>query len=110
MSIDSLVQLEARIQETQSLNPQQKEEFLRLLADLKEAIAELSTTHAEHAHSITRFTDISTYEATRQHKNPHLLRLAMEGLSTSVEEFEASHPALVNTVNQLSTLLANMGI
>jgi hypothetical protein len=34
----------------------------------------------------------------------------MEDLSTSVEAFEASHPELVNIVNKISMLLANMGI
>jgi hypothetical protein len=34
----------------------------------------------------------------------------MDDVSTSVEAFEASHPELVTTVNQISTLLANMGI
>jgi hypothetical protein len=34
----------------------------------------------------------------------------MEELGTSVEEIEASHPDLVNTVNHISTMLASMGI
>jgi Domain of unknown function (DUF4404) len=110
MPIDSLVQLEARIQETPCLNLQQKEELLRLLADLNQEIAALSETHEEHAHSIARFTDVSAHEATRQHRNQDLLRIAMEGLSTSVAEFEASHPTLVDTVNKISNLLSNMGI
>jgi uncharacterized coiled-coil DUF342 family protein len=91
MPIDSLEQLEVRLQETYSLNPQQKDELLRLLADLKQEIADLSKTHEEHAHSIARFTDLSAHEATRRHKNQDLLRMAIEGLSTSVAECE-SHP------------------
>jgi methyl-accepting chemotaxis protein len=110
MPIDSLEQLEARIRETHGLNAQQKDELLRLLADLKQEIADLSETHAEHVHSIARFTDISAHEATRQHKNQDLLRMAMEGLSTSVAEVEASHPTVVDTVNRISSLLSNIGI
>jgi hypothetical protein len=110
MLMDCLVQLEARIHETQGLNPQQKEDLLWLISDLKQEIAGLSKTHEEHAHSIARFTDISAHEATRRHKNQDLLRIAMEGLSTSVAEFEASHPTLVDTVNKISSLLSNMGI
>lgn len=91
MPIDRLVQLEARLQETHGLNLRQKEEFLRLISDLKQEIADLAETHEEHAHSIARFTDISTHEATKWHKNQDLLRIAMEGFSTSVAEFEASH-------------------
>src|SRR5215510_8310939 len=110
MPIDSLLQLEARLQEIHGLNPRQKEELLRLLSDLKQEISELSKTHEEHAHSIVRFTDLSAHEATRRHKNQDLLRLAMEGLSTSVAEFEVSHPTLVDTVNKISSLLSNIGI
>jgi hypothetical protein len=110
MPTDSLGQLEARIQETQGLNPQQKAELLRLLAELKQEIAALSETQAEHAHSIARFTDLSAHEATRRHKNQDLLRIAMEGLSASVAGFEVSHPALVDTVNKFSSLLSNIGI
>ena len=110
MPVDSLVQLEARIHDAQGLNPQQKEEFLRLLTDLKQEITALSETHAEHAHSIARFTDLSAHEATRRPRNQDLVRIAMEGLSTSVAEFEASHPMLVDTVNRISSLLSNMGI
>jgi hypothetical protein len=110
MPADTMAKLEAKIQETQHLNPSQKAELLTLLAALKGEIADLVTTHEEHAHSITRFTDLSAHEATRQQKHPDLLRLAIEGLSTSVEEFEASHPTLVETVNKLSTLLSSLGI
>jgi Domain of unknown function (DUF4404) len=110
MSLDSLGQLEARIQETHDLNPQQKAELLRLLADLKGAVAELSKTHEAHAHSLTGVTDTSAQEAAKEERPQHPLRIAMEELSTSVEAFEASHPALVNTVNKISMLLANMGI
>jgi hypothetical protein len=110
MPIDSLVQLEARIHEAHHLNPDQKQELLRLLSDLKQEIAALSETHEEHAHSIARFTAISAHEATRRHRNQDLLRIAMEGLSTSVAEFEASHPTLVDTVNKISSFLSNIGI
>jgi hypothetical protein len=82
MPIVTLVQLEARLQETHGLNPRQKEELLHLISDLKQEIAGLSKTHEEHAHSIARFTDISAHEATRRQKNQDLLRIAMAGLST----------------------------
>jgi uncharacterized protein DUF4404 len=110
MPIESIAKLETTIHQTQGLNAAQKTQLLALLADLKHEIEALAPTHAEHAHSIANFTDISAHEATRQHKNQHLLRIAIEGLSTSVEEFEASHPQLVNTVNKISDLLASLGI
>ena len=110
MSPDSLTRLETKIQEATGLNAQHKTELLNLLANLKDELAGLSTTYEEHAHSITSFTDISTHEATRQSKNQQLLHIAIEGLSTSVEELEASHPELVATVNKLCNLLSSLGI
>jgi hypothetical protein len=101
--------LEVKLQGTHGLNPRQKEELLRLLSDLKQEIADVSKTHEEQAHSIARFTDLFAHEATRRHKNQDLLRIAMEGLSTSVAECE-SHPTWVETVNRISSLLSNMGI
>jgi hypothetical protein len=43
MALDRLGQLEARIHETHELSPQQKEELLRLVSEVKEAMAALST-------------------------------------------------------------------
>jgi uncharacterized protein YecE (DUF72 family) len=110
MALERLLHLEARIHESHDLTPQQKEELLQLLAELKEAMAELSTTHEAHAPSSTRVPDMAAAETTQQDTPQHSLRRAMDDVSTSVEAFEASHPELVNTVNQISTLLANMGI
>jgi Domain of unknown function (DUF4404) len=110
MALDRLGQLAARIHESHELSPQQKEELLRLVSELKEAMAELSTTHEAQPSSSTRVPDLTAAETTRQDTPQHPLRRAMDDVSTSVEAFEASHPELVNTVNQISTLLANMGI
>jgi len=110
MSPDSLTRLETKIQEATGLNAQHKTELLTLLVDLKNEIAKLSTTSEEQAHSIRSFTDISAHEATREFNNQQLVRIAIEGLSTSVEELEASHPELVATVNKLCNLLSSLGI
>jgi Domain of unknown function (DUF4404) len=110
MALDRLGQLEARIHETHELSPQQREELLRLVLELKEAMAAFPTTPEVHAPSRTHVIDTAESETTRQDTPQHPLRSAMDDVSTSVEAFEASHPELVNTVNQISTLLANMGI
>jgi Domain of unknown function (DUF4404) len=110
MALDRLGQLEARIHESHDLSPQQQEELLRLVSELKEAMAEGSVTQVTEPHDTTSGPGRSTPEGTRQDTRQHPLRMAMDDLSASVEAFEASHPELVNTVNQISTLLANMGI
>jgi hypothetical protein len=73
-------------------------------------MAEGSITHGAEPHDTTSAPGRSTPEGTRQDTRQHPVRLAMDELSASVEAFEASHPELVNAVNQVSTRLANMGM
>jgi hypothetical protein len=110
MALERLRQLEARIHESPDLSPPRKAELLRLVSELKEAMAEGSITHGAALHDTTSGPGRSTPEGTRQDTRQHPVRLAMDELSASVDAFEASHPDLVNAVNQISTLLANMGI
>jgi hypothetical protein len=77
---------------------------------MKTELADLSRTHGEQAESITGFAELSAREATRREKNPRLLKLSTEGLASSVEGFEASHPRLVEIVNAFCTMLAGLGI
>jgi hypothetical protein len=107
---ETISQLEERIEKAQSLNEAKKRELLNLLSILKIEVSELSKTHAEHTQSITGFTGVSIHEAMRQEKNPQLLKLSLQGLSTSVEGFESSHPKLVGIVNSICLFLSNIGI
>jgi hypothetical protein len=107
---DTLERIESRISENQSLNPDQKAELQRLLATLKSEIGEVAESHADQAHSIAGFTQLSTHEAMREQRDPHLLKVSLEGLSSSVQGFESSHPRLVQIVNSIATTLSNMGI
>jgi hypothetical protein len=40
----------------------------------------------------------------------HLLRITFDGLSPSMEEFEASHPTLMETVNTIEEYLAGLPV
>ena len=103
-------EIEEKLRNTGSINEENKSELLDLVASLKIEIADLSKTHCEQAESITGFAALSTHEATRQEKNPELLDLSIEGLRSSVQGFEASHPKLVNAVNGISSILSSLGI
>jgi len=102
--------IESRIQGADSINEERRQELLQLLGTLKAEVAEFSKTHGEQAESIAGFTELSTHEATRTEQNPQLLKLSLEGLSSSVEGFEQSHPRLVQIVNTISSTLSNLGI
>ena len=107
---DTLAKLEARLKSAETIPDDKRRELQQLVGTLKAEIAKLSKTHAEQAESIAGFTEISTREATREQQNPTLLKQSLKGLSTSVEEFETSHPKLVQIVNSISNTLSNLGI
>jgi hypothetical protein len=85
-------------------------ELHRLLVGLKRELAELSKTHEEEAQSIAGFADLAAHEACRKEQDPRLLKLALEGLKTSIEQFEASHPRLVQIVGAIANTLASLGL
>src|SRR5215831_12089476 len=107
---DTIGKIEAKIQSADSIKDERRQELLQLLGTLKSEVGELSKTHGEQAQSIAGFTEISAHEATRSEQNPELLRLSLEGLSSSVAGFEESHPHLVRIVNAISHTLSNLGI
>jgi hypothetical protein len=107
---DTIGKIEAKIQSAEALKEEKRRELTQLLGTLKAEVAELSKTHQEQAESIAGFAEVSTHEATRAEQNPHLLRLSLEGLSSSVAELRESHPRLVQLVNTISNMLSNLGI
>jgi hypothetical protein len=102
--------IKAKIQNEKSITREQQSEILSLLSVLESEITEFSKTDSEHAESIIGFIERSTHEAIRRNKSPELLKHSLAGLSESTKGFEASHPRLVATINNVCTVLANMGI
>jgi len=107
---DTIRNIEARIQNSEAIKDDRRRELLQLLGTLKDEVAELSKTHSEQAESIAGFAELSAHEATREKQNPQLLKLSLKGLNSSVQEFERSHPQLVQIVNTISNTLSNLGI
>src|SRR5579884_2379413 len=99
---DTLAKIEARLQHADAIPDDKRRELQQLLATLKTEVADLSKTHGEQAESIAGFTELSAREATREQQDPRLLELSLQGLSSSVQEFERSHPKLVQIVNAIS--------
>jgi Domain of unknown function (DUF4404) len=107
---NTIEKIEEKIRTNSSLTSKNKTELLDLLAKLKPEITKFSEAQSEHAESIAGFVERSAHEATRQEKNPTLLKIAVDGLSASVKGFELSHPKLVETVNYFANALANIGL
>ena len=107
---ETIKQIEARIQSSDSLTPERRRELVELLATLKAEAGELAKTHGEQAQSIVGFAQVTAHEATRTEQDPKLLDLSLEALRSSVHDFEKSHPRLAQIVNTISTTLSNSGI
>jgi len=107
---DRIQNIEAQINRNGNIPAETRNELLALLAALRSEVAALPETREEEAGSIARFAEASAHEATRSEKKPELLEAALSGLKGSVEGFEASHPALAETLNRLALILANMGM
>ena len=107
---DTIKKIENKLKENKNINPGKKKELLNLLSELTGEIEKLSGTDSEHANSIASYTEISAHEATRNQTNEKLLVHSINGLKTTLEGFEVSHPRLTEVVNSIAVLLSNMGI
>ena len=106
----TISEIEAQISGAEAVSAERKAELLKLLGTLKSEVAELSKTHGEQADSIAGFARVSAHEATRTEQNAELRELSLQGLRSSAEGFEKSHPRLVQIVNRISQTLADLGI
>jgi len=107
---DHLDKIEKRLKKSKTLKESDRAELLALLTTLRTEIADLSQTNYEQAESITGFAELSAREATRSEKNQELLNLSIEGLASSVQGFETSHPRLAEIINTFCSMLSNLGI
>ena len=103
-------EIEAKIRDAGAVSDDRKRELLQLLGQLKSEVGALEKTHDEEAKSIAGFAQLSAHEATRASQNPQSLQLSLQGLKSSVDGFEKSHPKLVEIVNAISNALSNLGI
>lgn len=110
MVLNIIEKIEAKVADYNSLTELNKKELLNLLASLKLEIAKLSIEHNQNAVRIAGFEGPSIEEPANQEKEQDQLDIAIGGLSSSVKEFEESHPRLVENVNYIANTLANMGI
>ena len=106
----TISEIEAKISGAESVSPERRQELLQLLATLKTEVGKLSKTNAEQADSIAGFTQLSTHEAMRTEQNQQLRELSLQGLRSSVEDLEQSHPRLTQIVNRISQSLSEWGI
>lgn len=107
---DTIQRIEARLKSSEAMPDSTRAELLQLLSTLKAEVAQLPSSQADRAESIARAAEASTAQAVAPDRDEVTYRGALDELTGSVQEFEASHPRLVQVVNNLANTLAGMGI
>jgi Mg2+ and Co2+ transporter CorA len=110
MLSETIDKIEDKIEKSTTLSDPERKELLAIIAKLESEVGTLPDSQAERAESIKRFAELSAHEATKQEKNPQLLELSLNGLNSSVQEFETDHPELIQAVNSICHMLSNIGI
>lgn len=107
---DTLSKIEAATTRLEKLDGAEKKELAALLQKLKTEVGGLPPELLEKANSMANFAQAAAHETARSDGDDQLKALSIEGLSRSVRSFEASHPVLVDTVNDICLMLARIGI
>ena len=92
------------------MDEKKKAELEKHLSALHAELGELARKDADGAKTVAGFAELSAHEATRPKPNRELLGLSLSGLQKSVQEFEETHPRLVEIVGSLSAILSNVGL
>jgi ATP phosphoribosyltransferase regulatory subunit HisZ len=94
---ETIQQIEARLQQA-DLSPATRAELLALIAKLKAEAVHLPPIQATATDPLGEAGEVRTIQEDVNH------------LRRSVEEFEGSHPRLVQMVNHLANTLSGLGI
>ena len=107
---DTLSKIEAAIERIGALDDKKKTELTALLNKLKTEVKTLPASQMENANSMANFAQAAAHEAARAPGNERLKVISREGLAYSVKSFEASHPVLVATVNDICLMFSQIGL
>jgi hypothetical protein len=110
MISERLAKLESMLRDNPNLSEASRRELLDLVTGLRAEVKPLEDTHAESASQIAGSAEAAVQASMKRDQQPEQATVAVEGLAASVREFEASHPRLVEIVDQLTVTLSNMGI
>lgn len=110
MITERIAQIEATLRESANIPEATRRELLTLVDGLKQEVLPLAATNTATAEQITGSADAAVQAAVRRDEQPEKAAETVEGLAASVRDFEATHPRLVQIVDQLAVTLSNMGI
>ncbi len=105
---NTLQEIREKLSADITISNEKKDELLTLLDELNDEMR--SVESGDHAENIAGHVKRSADEVTKNDKDPDLIAKAIGDLKDSVMEFELSHPKLFEKVNNISAMLASMGI
>ncbi len=92
------------------VDEEKKAKLEQHLATLRTELDALARTDPDRAKTIAGFAELSAHEATQPNPSPELLALSVTGLRKSVQDYEDTHPRLVELAGALSAALSNIGL
>lgn len=110
MPHETMNKIEKKIRDSIHITDENKQDYLEMIASLRQEIELLSETERDQAETITGFAGVTAHEATKENQDPELLKISVNGLRESIKGVEASHPKLVSIVNTFCSILSNLGI
>ncbi len=110
MSLKKIEAIEKKIKSTSQIDTKIKEDLLDLMRSLKTELTDLKKINPNSAHNIADKTKASAEKILTSDNKQNDLQENIDGLQETVEEFEVSHPKLVQLVNRLCMMLSDIGI
>lgn len=110
MSLKKIEAIEKKIEATSQIDAKIKEDLLDLMRSLKTELTDLKEVNPNGAHNIADKTQVSAEKVLTSDNKQNELQKDIDGLQETVEEFEVSHPKLVQVVNRICMMLSDIGI
>jgi len=110
MSLKKVEAIEKKIESSSQIDAKTKEALLDLMRGLKIELVDLKKINPKTAHNIAEKTNISAEKILTSDNKLNELQKDIDGLQETVEEFEVSHPKLVQIVNRFCMMLSDIGI
>lgn len=110
---DTINRIRNRIENSASISEGAKDELVELIEKLESEIGEMpEDAPGEGLRSALGLTELSAHESSRSdHDRESTLKEQTFGaLRTSIQELEAAHPRLAETLARISNILSRMGI
>lgn len=105
---NTLQEIKDKLALENAINEDKKRELLALLEELEGEMGNAGS--GDQMKKISSQVKRSTEEVIKEEKDPDLIEKVLGELKDSVTEFEVSHPKLFEKVNNISAMLASMGI